>query len=213
MSITAPTPNEGTRGSSARDETWEKVAQRLDDFAAAWDEGDSPPDLREFLPDPSTSACYAALLELIKLDMEYRWNRGTPKWVENYLEEHTQLAETDQVPLELIVEEFHIRQDEERNVEAAEYLSRFPHAAEQLATLLDLHKDQGTRFHTSSARAVREVIAQYKAGDRVGEFDLVNKLGAGCFASVFLAWQRSMQRWVALKLSAAGGDEPQTLGP
>ena len=70
MSITAPTPNEGTRGSSARDETWEKVAQRLDDFAAAWDEGDSPPDLREFLPDPSTSVCYAALLELIKLDME-----------------------------------------------------------------------------------------------------------------------------------------------
>ena len=45
----------------------------------------------------------------------------------------------------------------------------------------------------------------------MGEFDLVNKLGAGCFASVFLAWQRSMQRWVALKLSAAGGDEPQTL--
>ena len=58
-----PHSNEGTRGSSARDETWEKVAQRLDDFAAAWDEGDSPPDLREFLPDPSTSVCYAALLK------------------------------------------------------------------------------------------------------------------------------------------------------
>ncbi len=58
---------------------------------------------------------------------------------------------------------------------------------------------------------VREAIAAYKAGDRLEDFDLVSKLGAGSFATVFLAWQRSMQRWVALKLSAAGGDEPQTL--
>lgn len=48
-------------------------------------------------------------------------------------------------------------------------------------------------------------------GDRIDDFDLLLELGHGAFAKVFLARQRSMQRLVAVKISADHGTEPQTL--
>jgi serine/threonine protein kinase len=48
-------------------------------------------------------------------------------------------------------------------------------------------------------------------GMQVDDFDLLALLGEGGFARVFLARQRSMQRIVALKVSADRGREPQTL--
>ncbi len=49
------------------------------------------------------------------------------------------------------------------------------------------------------------------AGQQLDEFDLLTSLGSGAFARVFLARQRSMQRLVAVKVSADEGTEPQTL--
>ena len=51
----------------------------------------------------------------------------------------------------------------------------------------------------------------FAAGQRLDDFDLLVELGKGAFASVFLARQVSMQRMVALKVSADKGNEPQTL--
>nr|WP_081514515.1 protein kinase [Nocardia donostiensis] len=48
-------------------------------------------------------------------------------------------------------------------------------------------------------------------GQRIGDFDLLTGLGSGAFARVFLARQRSLQRLVAVKISADHGTEPQTL--
>lgn len=50
-----------------------------------------------------------------------------------------------------------------------------------------------------------------EVGEELDDFLLVQLLGRGAFATVFLAWQRSMQRNVALKISAEAGHEPATL--
>ncbi|MFD5177552.1 serine/threonine-protein kinase [Nocardia sp. NPDC058379] len=55
------------------------------------------------------------------------------------------------------------------------------------------------------------VGGELEPGDRIDDFDLLLELGAGAFARVFLARQRSMQRLVAVKISADHGTEPQTL--
>ncbi|MFE7723542.1 serine/threonine-protein kinase [Nocardia rhizosphaerihabitans] len=52
---------------------------------------------------------------------------------------------------------------------------------------------------------------ELEPGDRIDDFDLLLELGRGAFARVFLARQRSMQRLVAVKISADHGTEPQTL--
>ncbi|MFE4456396.1 serine/threonine-protein kinase [Nocardia tengchongensis] len=52
---------------------------------------------------------------------------------------------------------------------------------------------------------------ELEPGDRIDDFDLLLELGHGSFARVFLARQLSMQRLVAVKVSADHGTEPQTL--
>nr|WP_090339245.1 serine/threonine-protein kinase [Mycolicibacterium malmesburyense]CRL67434.1 serine/threonine protein kinase [Mycolicibacterium malmesburyense] len=54
-------------------------------------------------------------------------------------------------------------------------------------------------------------LTEIEVGQRLDDFDLLLELGSGAFARVFLARQRSMQRLVAVKISANEGHEPQTL--
>ncbi|MCG8449265.1 MAG: protein kinase, partial [Pirellulales bacterium] len=51
----------------------------------------------------------------------------------------------------------------------------------------------------------------FTPGERIDDFQLLTQLGRGSFAQVFLARQLSLQRLVALKISAPKGNEPQTL--
>ena len=54
-------------------------------------------------------------------------------------------------------------------------------------------------------------LTQIEVGQRIDDFDLLIELGSGAFARVFLARQLSLQRLVAVKISANRGHEPQTL--
>ena len=198
-------------GASPTVDTWEVVASCLDRFAEDW-EGAQPPRLRDYLPTGEDSARQLVLLELIKLDMEYRWTAGTPHNVEQYLQQHADLIRGDAPPLELVVEEVHLRRQHDPDFESSEYLRRFPALTERLRPFLQLGLGTTTlQLVGPGLSSIREAISAYKPGDRIDDFDLVRKLGAGSFATVFLAWQRSMQRWVGLKLSPKGDNEPQTL--
>jgi serine/threonine protein kinase len=50
-----------------------------------------------------------------------------------------------------------------------------------------------------------------RAGDRLGDFELLRELGSGSFGRVFLARQVSLDRQVALKVSRNRGNEARTL--
>ncbi|WP_433524292.1 serine/threonine-protein kinase [Nocardia pseudovaccinii] len=54
-------------------------------------------------------------------------------------------------------------------------------------------------------------LDRIEIGQSIDDFDLLTGLGSGAFARVFLARQRSLQRLVAVKISADHGTEPQTL--
>ncbi|MGY4100287.1 serine/threonine-protein kinase [Nocardia sp. R16R-3T] len=54
-------------------------------------------------------------------------------------------------------------------------------------------------------------LDRIEIGQTIDDFDLLTGLGSGAFARVFLARQRSLQRLVAVKISADHGTEPQTL--
>ncbi|WP_107653820.1 serine/threonine-protein kinase [Nocardia suismassiliense] len=56
-----------------------------------------------------------------------------------------------------------------------------------------------------------DALDRIEIGQRIDDFDLLTGLGSGAFARVFLARQRSLQRLVAVKISADHGTEPQTL--
>jgi serine/threonine protein kinase len=190
------------------DEALDLLTTHLERFLDAWEAGDEPPRLAEFVPEQGECR-RLALVELIKIDLEYRWGeRNIPKRLGEYAAEFPELAEGG-VPADLVYEEFHIRRSSGFNVDPREYLDQFPDQAEELGCMLGLEQSyQSTSLFGGTAKRRLDEI---EVGHQLDDFDLLSMLGEGNFARVFLARQRSMQRMVALKISADSGSEPQTL--
>lgn len=184
------------------------VARQLDAFVEAWESAPTPPDLKPFLPD-SGEIRRLTLVELIKVDLEYRWlSRDCPKRILEYFAEFPELSQ-GRIPCDLIYEEFHIRKQSGQEVSADEYLHAFPGHSAEIASILNI--EQAYESSSFYRRAKQELVEGIAAGDTIDEFELVAELGVGAFAKVFLARQKSMQRMLAVKISADQGTEPQTL--
>ncbi len=94
------------------------------------------------------------------------------------------------------------------------YFEDFPQLAdiEQKQTITRALHDSTAVFTELFTDAPLEKTRQViNPGDTIDDFDLLAELGRGSFATVFLARQVSMQRLVALKVSADHGLEAQTL--
>jgi len=187
---------------------WEQIIDCLDEFVEAWENTGQPPDLERFLVNLSDSQKQSGLIELIKIDLEYRWRDGhLGRYLENYADRHPSLlGENGDWPLDLIYEEFHIRKQLGDEITPQEYQERFPRHAGQLASLLKFESPEAS---TSLRQNYHQ--ARFQPGQTIDDFDLLLLLGEGSFAQVFLARQISMQRLVALKISEAKGEEHKTL--
>ncbi len=186
---------------------WTVLAEQVEQLVSAWDAGQTAPLLDPFLPPRSAALRRFLLIELIKVDLEYRWqHRHMPKTVEQYVAEFPELASADGAPADLIYEEYHVRRQAGEEVDPQGYFERFPRQASQLARLLGLEAP-----HLSTALVSAELLHRFEPGERIDDFDLLTLLGRGAFASVFLARQQSMQRLLALKISSDRGSEPQTM--
>lgn len=182
------------------------LSERVAAFCAAWESSEEPPPVADFAPGDRPELRCMILVELIKVDLEYRW-RGDAhhKRIENYAQEFPELA-SGGMPPDLIYEEYRTRRSAGQIVAPEEYFRRFPEQAEELARL----------FHSATSAASTTIALPHRlptieVGDEVDDFDLLASLGEGSFAKVFLARQQSMQRLVALKASANQGEEPQML--
>ncbi len=185
---------------------WDELAGRLDALLGAWDRGAGPPGLGQFLPAEPPALRRLVLIELIKVDLEQRLNRGlTLRPVEEYAAEFPELS-AGGFPCDLLYEEYHLRLKSGDPVSLQEYQRRFPTQADELARLLGVDPT-----YRSTIAVAHQPSDRFEAGNRVDDFDLLTLLGAGAFAQVFLARQRSMQRLVALKISSDRGVEHQTL--
>ncbi|QDT00337.1 Serine/threonine-protein kinase PknB [Adhaeretor mobilis] len=216
------------------DALWDLIAKRIDELSGAWealaDKSGELPDIQRFLKgvDGGGLPNGARLLigELVKTDLEQRWQRNIqPQLLEDYVRDHTQLGELEQLPTDLIYEEFQARIQAGHAVYEEEIRKRFPKKADALCDLLGgmaisgsptCTYFAGTRIATDHSESqapssIEQKIADLQPGDQIDDFQLVATLGSGAFARVFLARQLSMERLVALKISATSGREPQTL--
>ncbi len=196
----------GDAGASDSSRTWEILAEHVQSLITAWESGHEPPELADFLPAEPPHVRRLTLVELIKVDMEYRWQQPTlVKTIDQYAEQFPDLLGNG-VPADLIYEEYHIRRQVGDNVSRDEYLERFPDQADELRRLLGLEGP-----HISTALFSTEKHEDVNVGDTLDDFELLAQLGKGAFATVFLARQNSLQRLVALKVSSDRGTEAQTL--
>ncbi len=212
---------------------WDRIAERVDRLAQAWDRVlDSPsgePALESFLDGLEPSERRTALCELIKIDLERRWEAGRqPKKIEFYLRRFPELLSGDGLPVHLIFEEFQIRLQAADRVDEDEVRRRFPQHASELIAMLGsvalpgsptctysrLGPDRTSEEYVNEQQRLRAALGELNAlqeGQTLDDFDLLLALGRGAFARVFLARQRSMERLVALKVTVDQSSEPQTL--
>ena len=163
---------------------------------------------------------------MVKLDLEYRWQRGrSPRKVETYATDFPELATDGELPVELIHEELQARMQAGDRVTEKEIHDRFPAQATQLYELVGGMAVAGTQTCTyygetvknsgktrqSDVKLVAPPPLELRPGETVDDFELLTQLGRGAFAQVFLSRQVSMERLVALKISRHKGSEPQIL--
>ena len=189
-------------------QAWGVVSDRVGAFVDAWDAAGEPPRLADFLPEGEPELRRLTLVELIKVDLGYRWSRSAGRLVlEDYLAAFPELDAGGELPCDLIYEEFHVRKEAGAPGRVSEYCDRFPRQAAELKRLLGVGEMAGQ----STSLVRKGPPAAIEPGESLDDFDLLVQLGKGAFAQVFLARQRSMQRLVALKVSADHGNEPQTM--
>ncbi|MDG2380458.1 MAG: serine/threonine-protein kinase [Pirellulaceae bacterium] len=212
---------------------WKRTEEKVDLLAAAWGsciaEDAVFPQIGRFVEDVPVEERRLLLHELIKVDLEYRWqDRRAPEYLEFYLRSLPELGRIDELPVDLICEEIQIRMQVGDHVDVATVLERFPTQAAQLGSLLGTMVVPGDRpsgtDHSMEGMLtdglaetldrvdpISKRLDQIKEGDTVDDFDLLMTLGQGAFATVYLARQRSLERLVALKISQSAGTEPRTL--
>src|SRR5690606_31770371 len=110
---------------------WTELAERADALIEAWHGDELPPTLADFLPAEPQLLRRLVFCELVKIDLEYRWrHHELPKEVEEYLSEFPDLFDDDELPCDLIYEEYHVRQQTESAPAPEQYFQRFPKQAE-----------------------------------------------------------------------------------
>lgn len=183
------------------------VARR---FETAWRRSKGRrPEPDDFLP-PNGLDRPGARLALLRADMALRWEAGEKVLVEWYRDRYPDLG--DETLVALIYEEFCLREEDQDTPDPAQYRARFPEVASRLRRVFDIHGLVGSgQTTTTHAHSVPE-IPYPEAGQTIAGFHLVEELGRGAFARVFLAEERQLaDRPVALKVARSGSREPQTL--
>jgi len=185
-------------------------------YEAAWRLG-ARPDPGDYLPrDPGARP--GALLALLRADLALRRESGepTPTRVEQSLARHPELPADAAVAL--VYEEFCLREEAGQAPEPADYLARFPALAAPLRRVLAIHDLVGSGRSTPSMVSTTTGgpspcdATMPEAGQTIAGFHLVEELGRGAFARVFLARERQLaDRPVALKVARRGSREPQAL--
>jgi serine/threonine protein kinase len=158
MSLPGPLPNHGE--------------SPVDRFELAWGKGTAPA-IDDYLPPPGHSLRVDILKELVITDLDYRW-RPAPSVVagngqrhpllEEYLRRYPELGNADQVPPELIAEEYRVRRWWREPVSHSEYAARFPRQASQLQAVLRRIDVELQTEHYSEGRSPEAVVPRQVAG-------------------------------------------------
>src|SRR5436190_5473638 len=181
-----------TNESLLPDAEWNQLQEYADRFADARREG--PVDFWDsYLPPESDRLYRPTLVEIVKIDLEMAWRGGRKPTIDSYLPKYPEL---EPVPVDLIVEEYRVRQANGDRPDVEEFLSRFPvqfkEFSEKIKNLPPPSAVPVTDTQHKPAGTVRKDAAPPPAAKPGGlvcpdGYTLIEPLGRGNFAEVWKA--------------------------
>jgi hypothetical protein len=183
------------------------------DFARDWRDGLLAEAGRQ-LPDRPAGFRRAALIAMVKIDLERQWQCGRRPALESYLDSFPELGGAGGVPAELIGAELRVRAAAGEAVEPSAVWKRFPGRAAELGTLAgrDDTRDNATPGGAPPARLAEAARDDGRGSgalpEQFGRYRIRRRLGRGGMGTVYLAFDTELQRQVAIKIPSheARGD-------
>ncbi len=165
---------------------------------------EDPAGLHRLIPECDAETRHFVLIELIKLDLAMAAEAGRLHRIERYIDALPEMLAVESIPLDLVMEEIQLRKESGESPQREDYANRFPQFASMFGHLTGA---------AEATAAVEKLAAppEQAIGSQLDDFLIIQHLGHGAFANVYLARQLSMHRLVALKVSRGKGDEPQAL--
>lgn len=186
-------------------------------FAAEWQRclragSFAPPRLADYVPD-GAQVRLTVLADLLRIDLRERWAMAAElgKRIAEYRKEFPEVEHSPELA-DLLCEEFLARR---RHAALAidEFVAEYPDFADEVRDRLAAFgiDDSTAGFGTAESTEAIAALADLAPGRQIDDFDLITDLGTGVLGRVFLARQRSMQRLVAVRLSAGRASAPHTM--
>ncbi len=182
---------------------------------------DNLADVREFLPMPLTDEDRRIGLELLCVDLQYRWRRGLAKSVAEYQRDFPEWLGSQEAIRELAFEEYRMANAEGERPSPQTFSDRYRiDTSDWPTTASNQSQSTSTPPHSDSSSLQELVSLEWleacdefpNVGDCFEGFEIESELGRGAFAVVYLARQSDLaNRQVALKISLGPSTEASHL--